>query len=166
MLFFLLFFHINSFLSYLVKLATYWERVLPQVHLFTVFMINLGVEVLLLSGMLPLYGRVAADDVFACFRLFPGDVQVVQQLSLAEALSVLPVALPLWDLRNGFVAFGGRHIMFLDQTAHTTHNAVRRCQRGCWINGTDALAGILGQRQGLDCRHWLKDQVAPMGSLK
>lgn len=95
-------------LAYLVKFAAYRERVLPQVHLFAIFMINLGVEVLLLFRMLSLDGRVATDDVFARLRLLLGDVQVVQQLSLAEALSVLPIAVTLRDLRNSFVASGGR----------------------------------------------------------
>lgn len=78
----------------------------------------------------------------------PGDVEVVQQLSLREAFPQA-VGLLRSHLRDRTVAFGWRHIWSLHQTAHASHATTRGEGRGR-EGVTEVFVGPTGQRKSLD----------------
>lgn len=79
----------------------------------------------------------------------PGDVEVVEQLSLVEALLQEPVALPRPHLGHCPVALGWGHVWPLHQTAYTSHAATGGERRGREMI-TEVLAGVTGQRKSLN----------------
>ena len=96
----------------------------------------------------------------------PGDVEVVEQLSLGEALLQEPVGLLGSHLGDGAAAsFSRRHIGPLHQTAYASHAETGGEGRG-WEGVTEVFVGATGQRKSLDWScHWLQGSVGGWGDL-
>ena len=76
----------------------------------------------------------------------PGDVEVVEKLSLGEAFFQEAVGLFGSHLGHCMAAFSRRHIWPLHQTAYTSHAATGR--EGQRV--TEVFVGATGQRKSLD----------------
>lgn len=106
--------HNSTTVVYLVKLATYRKWVLSQIDLLSIPVVDLSVDVVLLSPVLSLDRGCPGDDVFAALCFLLGYVEIVKQLSLVETLLQQAVVLPSRYLWNCSVALGRWHVWFLD----------------------------------------------------
>lgn len=85
-------------------------------------------------------------------RLFffsPGDVEVVEQLSLREAFLQEAVGLFGSHLGHGAVDFSRGHVRPLHQTSYASHAAARGEGRG-WERVTEGFVRAAAQRESLD----------------
>ena len=79
----------------------------------------------------------------------PGDVEVVEQLSLGEALLQEAVGLLGSHLGDGAAALSRGHIGPLHQTAYASHAETGGEGRG-WERVPEVFVGATGQRKSLD----------------
>lgn len=100
-----------------------------------------------------------------CLQYPPGDVEVIEQLSLGEAFLQEAVGLFGSHLGDRTASFSRRYIWPLHQTTYTSHAAAGGEGRG-WKRVPEVFVGATGQRKSLDwgC-HWLQNSVGGWGAL-